>query len=229
MRVWKAYNTGHGKVIPFEQLCKVSQKATGLEVQEEFFDHSCSREMKANKRSKDCQTSHTLFQCSERNCRKTFSTFSELEIHLDVGKHYDREDDRNMHDRLRQDWAAKFSSIDQTKTKPVAGNRDNNKARTNKSDCRMGWALQKMRPKAHITTSAKQYLTEMVDIGERTGEKAEPNRVALGMRTARNESDERQFQREEWLTSTQIKRFFFHTSLLEEDGKFPFPMSTPLL
>ena len=171
MRVWKAYNTGHGKVIPFEQLCKVSQKATGLEVQEEFFDHSSSREWKGNKRSKDCQTSHILFQCWEGNCRKTFSTFSELETHLDVGKHYDREDDRNMYDRLRQDWAAKFSSIDQTKTKPVAGNNNNNnnKARTNKSDCRMGWALQKMRPKAHITTSAKQYLTVKFDIGERTG------------------------------------------------------------
>ena len=112
----------------------------------------------------------------------------------DVGKHYDREDDRNMYDRLRQDWAAKFSSIDQTKTKPVAGN-NNNKARTNKSDCRMGWVLQKMRPKAHITTSAKQYLTANFDIGERTGEKAEPNQVALDMRTARNENDERQFQR----------------------------------
>ena len=97
MRVWKAYNTGHGKVIPFEQLCKVSQKATGLEVQEEFFDHSCSREWKGNKRSKDCQTSHTLFQCSGGSCRKTFSTLSELETHLHVGKHYDREDDRNMH------------------------------------------------------------------------------------------------------------------------------------
>ena len=33
--------------------------------------------------------------------------------------------------------------------------------------------------------------------------------MALDMRTARNESDERQFQREEWLTSTQIKGFFF--------------------
>ena len=151
----------------------------------------------------------TPFSNVRKETRKTFSTFSELEIHLDVGKHYDREDDRNMHDRLRQDWAAKFSSIDQTKTKPVAGNRDNNKARTNKSDCRMGWALQKMRPKAHITTSAKQYLKEMFDIGERIGEKAEPNQVALDMRTARNESDERQFQREEWLTSTQIKGFFF--------------------
>ena len=129
-----------------------------------------------------------------------------------MGKHYDHEDDRNMHDRLRQDWAAKFSSIDQTKTKPVAGN-NNNKARTNKSDCRMGWTLQKMRPKAHITTSTKQYLTAKFDIGERTGEKAEPNQVALDMRTARNENDERQFQREEWLTSTQIKGFFFFTPL----------------
>ena len=69
--VWKAYNTGHGKVIPFEQFCKVSQQATGLEVQEEFLDHSCSREWKGNKRSKDCQTSHTLFQCSEGNYSKT--------------------------------------------------------------------------------------------------------------------------------------------------------------
>ena len=156
---------GHGKVIPFEQLCKVSQKTTGLEVQEEFFDHSCSREWKGNDTLKDCQTSHTLFQCSEGNCRKTFSTFSELETHFDVGKHYDREDDRNMYDRLRQDLAAKFSPIDQTKTKPVAGN-NSNKARTNKSDCRMGWALQKTRPKTHVTTSAKQYLTAKFDIGE---------------------------------------------------------------
>ena len=228
MRVWKANNTGHGKVIPFEQLCKVSQKATGLEVQEEFFDNSCSREWKGNKRSKDCQTSYILFQCSRGNCRITFSTLSELETHLDVGKHYDREDDRNMYDRLRQDWAAKLSSIDQTKTNPVAGN-NNDKARTNKSDCRMGWALQKTRPKAHVTTSAKQYLTAKFDIGERTGEKAEPNQVALDMRTARNENDERQFQRERVVDKHTNKGIFFHASLLQEDGKFPFPMSTPLL
>ena len=45
-------------------------------------------------------------------------------------------------------------------------------------------------------------------MGERTGKKASPEEIERQMRNARNERNERLFQREEWLTKTQIMFFF---------------------
>ena len=45
-------------------------------------------------------------------------------------------------------------------------------------------------------------------MGERTGQKANPEEIERQMRNARNEQNERLFQREEWLTKTQIMVFF---------------------
>ena len=47
-------------------------------------------------------------------------------------------------------------------------------------------------------------------MGERTGKKANPEEIERQMRNARNERNERLFQREEWLTKTQIMFFFSH-------------------
>ena len=49
-------------------------------------------------------------------------------------------------------------------------------------------------------------------MGEGTGRKADPEQVALGMRSARNEHNERLFVREEWLTKTQITGYFSRLS-----------------
>ena len=46
-------------------------------------------------------------------------------------------------------------------------------------------------------------------MGERTGKKANQEEIERQMRNARNERNERLFQREEWLTKTQRKFFFF--------------------
>ena len=46
-------------------------------------------------------------------------------------------------------------------------------------------------------------------MGERTGKKANLKEIERQMRNARNERNERLFQREEWLTKTQIMFFFF--------------------
>ena len=48
-------------------------------------------------------------------------------------------------------------------------------------------------------------------MGERTGKKANPEEIEHQMRNARNERNERLFQREEWLTKTQIRFFLFFT------------------
>ncbi|CAB4022439.1 Hypothetical predicted protein, partial [Paramuricea clavata] len=46
------------------------------------------------------------------------------------------------------------------------------------------------------------------DLGERTGEKADSQQVALDMRNARNEDGDRLFQRDQWFAKNQVKSFF---------------------
>jgi len=52
------------------------------------------------------------------------------------------------------------------------------------------------------------YLTAKFDMREGRGRKADPDHVAHSMHNARNERNERLFEREEWLTKTQITGFF---------------------
>lgn len=203
--VWKAYDIGQGKFIPFKQFCKKSQVATGMEVERDFFDLFYSRDMKA-KASKDVKDRHALFECPDKNCNKVFSTLTELETHIDVGKHV-LDQERNVYDQLRREWATKFSSISSncSNTSAVTSQTESG---SDTSDCCMGWALRSTRPNPLITNCAKKYLAAKFDLGELSGQKADPNKVALDMRTARDEDNKKLFKREEWLKSSQIKGFF---------------------
>ena len=77
----------------------------------------------------------------------------------------------------------------------------------------MGWALGKPRSGGvRFSEKVRLYLTAKFEMGERTGRKADPDEVALSMRKARNERNERLFERDEWLTKTQITGFFSRLS-----------------
>ena len=54
----------------------------------------------------------------------------------------------------------------------------------------------------------KEYLTTKFDIGEKTGDKADPTQVDSDMRNAKDDNNRRLFRREEWLTKNQVKGFF---------------------
>ena len=51
-------------------------------------------------------------------------------------------------------------------------------------------------------------MTSRFDIGEQTGNKADPQKVSTDMRNAWDEQNNRLFTSDEWLTKTQIKGFF---------------------
>ena len=72
----------------------------------------------------------------------------------------------------------------------------------------MGWALQKRAPSRKFPEAVKKYLTARFDLGEATGRKADPTQVSVDMRIARDESGQRIFTREDWLTNGKIKSFF---------------------
>ena len=111
-----------------------------------------------------------------------FKLFSELECHLDVGEK------RTFYDNLRLEWAAKFQSVDistRTLTSAVPCLQKEGK-KAKKCDLDSGWALHN--PKtgtARFLANVKDYLSKRFDIGERTGNKADPTQVPADMRTGR--------------------------------------------
>ena len=73
----------------------------------------------------------------------------------------------------------------------------------------MGWALH--RPRAgsvRFTDKVKKYLTAKFDLGEQSGPKADPQQVSNDMRKTRDEQNRRLFERDEWLTKSQVQGFF---------------------
>ena len=144
---------------------------------------------------------------------KSFNTFSELESHLDIGDHSVKEERKGtLYDKLRRDWVDMFTTVvNITEDAPCAPGKQQNVSGSTPSDeaVAMGWALPKPRAgSSRFTAKVKRYLTSKFDLGEQTGNTADPQQVSYDMRKARDEQNNRLFSREEWLTKSQVQGFF---------------------
>ena len=107
----------------------------------------------------------------------------------------------------------KFSSIENQK---LTSNKSATGLTVNSTNSRLsiGWALNKGRTGGvRFSENVRRYLTTRFEMGERTGKKANSEEIERQMRNARNERNERLFQREDWLTKTQIMFFCFFSRL----------------
>jgi len=87
--------------------------------------------------------------------------------------------------------------------------RDKNEAFGSCSDSKLGWALQKPGSQAvRCTDEVKEFPTTRFDLGGRTGNKADPGKVDADLRTSRKPDGLQVFERKDWLTKSQVKRFF---------------------
>ena len=156
----------------------------------------------------------SMFECSEPGCVKSFQTFSELESHLDVANHCVKEErpSETLYDKLRRDWVDRFTtSVNVTENEPSEPNihQSENVSIPALHTVIMGWALH--RPRAgsiRLTDKVKKYLTAKFDLGEQSGLKADPQQVSNDMRKTRDEQNRRLFERDEWLTKSQVQGFF---------------------
>ena len=82
----------------------------------------------------------------------------------------------------------------------------------------MGWALKKTKKHVHFTTKARQFLREVFLQGEETGNKATVEDVAARMRSMRTTEGTKVFTKDEWLTFTQISRYFSRLAALNRSG-----------
>ena len=214
IRAWKAYGIGRGKLFPYDTVYVQNQGPTMLQTEEGFPDTIKDRELKPRKKPSQEQEEpstdiNPLFECSVPGCTEVFDSFTDLEMHLDVGQHAKkRTQSESIYDRIRRDWAAKFATVDVAEKSPCVTLPTSSDTPSRQS-LKMGWAISKTSTgSTRFSPKVKDYLKAKFDIGEKTGRKADPAQVEQDMRTARNPSNERQFSSTEWLTKTQIQGFF---------------------
>ena len=124
-----------------------------------------------------------------------------------------------QYDHIRLHWAAKCSSL---KAKIPETNKTSSTSTANSSNgVPRGWAL-KARKCSRLTEKVKNFLLELFLVGEETGRKVTPPYALKRIRTlCREGTNERFFDKEEWLTAQQIASYFSRLATLKNTGKFP--------
>lgn len=224
LRVWKAFQVGTGKLIPWKDICITQQGATQLVVDEDNFEFTPKTIVDESLQDKGAKANGTsdedeegMFECPDPGCEKALNTVDDVDVHMCIGHH-----STNIYDMLKRDWVEKFSFLTLDECDNDASKSDTPDKRSTLSDLNQGWALHK--PKgggSRFSDKVRQYLTSKFDIGQITGRKEDPDKVANDMRIARAENGERMFCREEWLTKSQIQGFFSRLSKKRKTSTLP--------
>ena len=99
IRAWKAYQIGEGHFYPYSSLTTNAQGATAIKVLNPFSSPSnCSGASVAGHSS----ISPGLFSCEEEGCVKMFSTYEELQHHLDAVRHLFVEEQDTAYDVIKE-------------------------------------------------------------------------------------------------------------------------------
>ena len=207
LRVWKAFQVGPGKLIPWDDIYVVHQRATKLLIEEENFDFT-SRKIRG-----------ILNDSSDPGCARTFNSVEDMELHVSVGQHTE-----SVYDKLKRDWVEKFSSLTIIEARSETTTTERGSGEPSPSDLSQGWALHKPKGGAgQFPDKIRQYLTSKFDIGVQSGRKEDPGQVAHDMRKAKAENGDRLFSGEEWLTKSQIQGFFSRLSSSRKRKTSPVP------
>ena len=232
--VWRAYKIGPGKLIRWETLnIQLNVEAPLLsEVEHGSFEEKANfktiRSKKPRSPSKQADSTDPcdslssdessseesnvrLFSCPEEGCIKRYQHCSSLQRHLDCGKHHRVIEKESLLDRAIAGYSERLDL--QSGGVPTIQTETVHKLQAGKAGggpfSPMGWALRSSQVKrARFTASQKDYLTKKFDLGEKSGQKANPESVARAMMTARDIEGNRLFASDEFLTSKQVASFF---------------------
>ena len=125
LRVWRAYNVESGKLFTPTQVKPfgLPQGPTGLQVVQPFSipweDVSVFRSVSTRVKcvcpqpcppqpvedSPADEATRAFFSCPEEGCRKTYQSFTNLQKHLDVGKHLVKLERESTFDSVKKKWA----------------------------------------------------------------------------------------------------------------------------
>ena len=145
-----------------------------------------------------------LFSCPVDGCVKLFQRYSSLENHLQYGKCNIVPERQNLFDMARIMYRDKL--LHGSGIQPVL-------ASTTHPVCAediqpQGWALKTSKKTTRFSERQKRFLDEKFSIGQKTGHKLDAATVAREMRHKKNESGNRLFAVDEFLTPQQVQSYF---------------------
>ena len=104
--MWKAYNIRPGRFIPFDDLAVVAQRKIGLKVIQSFGLTPQRERVEESVRHKS-----EIYSCQQTGCVLTFKTQSEVDHHMDTGKHRLEVDYESTYYRIRRKWAEAVTGV----------------------------------------------------------------------------------------------------------------------
>ena len=232
IKVWRTFHVGVGSrknAPPMESM----QQVTGIKVLKPFCAPDTTKGMlkkpasrlrnppsAKDVRERNCEeTASALFSCPEEGCTKVYRSNHYLINHLDFGKHQYKLHRETQCDHIRRQSAAKCSSL---KAKiPETHKTSSAPTASSSNKVPRGWAL-KARKCSRFTEKVKNFLLELFLLGEETGRKVTPPDASRRIRTlCREGTNQRLFDKEEWLTAQQIASYFSRLATLKKTGKLP--------
>ena len=197
--------------IPRAQFITITPRRKVTCTQQEDVQLTSSMREASNEMSDQDQECHDkLFSCPDDGyrCTKSFQRFSSLQHHLDVRKHSYSPENETLFDKAMISYATKLEQGTAIVENPLE-DIEACQAFNSCSSLPMGWALKSTSiQRTRLSESQKQYLTEVFQIGERTGHKADRSNVSKSMRKARNAHGSFKFGAASYLTSQQVASFF---------------------
>jgi hypothetical protein len=228
IRVWRAYGVGPGKLKLWEDLnVPKDYISPTLNDPHEVSSHTASMSFvnittrRQSKKStvsdqlgnaeegaidEDTLNVKSLFFCPEDSCIKSFQRHSSLENHLDCEKHKYALEHETLYDKAIMMYASKLEHGPTCDVPQISEGIPVDVVDT--PVLKMGWALKSTKEYKRLSEKQKKYLLARYDVGEETGQKADPVSVSRTMKKARHSSGDPIFTATEYLTAQQISGFF---------------------
>ncbi|KAK3738179.1 hypothetical protein QZH41_007176, partial [Actinostola sp. cb2023] len=166
IRVWKAYNIGPGRLIPFNDLIVVQQGETRLKMIQPFGQAALRGRVGESVRRKS-----EIYSCQETGCILTFKTQAEADDHMDTGKHRLEVDCESIYDRIRRKWAGVVTGVTFAVDVPStsAHAQEGSAIGPATTDARRrGWALKTTKRFSRMSEKVKAFLEFKFEEGART-------------------------------------------------------------
>ena len=196
LRVWRAYDIGPGKIIPWSKFDAFGVDHECYSIVDIGNDHgksihlpfvalkprkvTCPVEVISSdgdddeSASKDGSSNSGLFSCPEEGCVMTYQRHSSLEHHLQCGKHRRVLEQETLLDRAMQRYAYELekggSKVEELGD--VACLSKDSSCDVQNPPLSIGWALKSsFTRRTRFNSNQKDYLMKKFDIGQKTGRK----------------------------------------------------------
>ena len=226
IRVWRAYGIGTGKLklredfgIPKDYLPPMLKDPHEVSAYTASvsFTNMTRRQSKETTQSeldsagedaidKNTLNAESLFVCPEEGCVMPFKGHSSLQNHLDCEKHKYALERETLFDKAIMMYASKLEQGVTCDVPQICAGIPVDDVDT--PVLKMGWALKSAKEYKRLSEKQKTYLLDTYQVGEQTGQKADPVSVSRTMKRARLLSGEPMFTAKEYLTAQQIASFY---------------------